>query len=97
MNRFKILRLNKGILGRVYLKLLDWMEEFREKLEFVPLYYRRFKYSPYKQWYWYLRLDLVNGFPHVQFVKHENKVWDFNILLKEVINYYEQIHMRSKG
>jgi len=49
----------------------------------LNLFYKRFGYDSCKQWYWILRIDL--SLPIIQFYKHENKCWDLNCLMKELI------------
>ena len=51
------------------------------------LFYKRFGYDPYKQWYWILRID--SSYPFLKFYKNENKQYEINRLLKLAIEKTE--------
>ena len=56
------------------------------EIPITPIFYKRFFYNKYKQWYWLFRIDILNGRLSIQFFKHENMCWDINRLLKIAID-----------
>ena len=53
----------------------------------VPIFYRRFWKSPDGRFYWIFRVDLIKRYPFVliQCYKYENKMWDINQLLDQLL------------
>jgi len=45
----------------------------------------RLFHSPYRQWYWIFRVDIIGRKVKFQFYKHENKCWDLNRLYRDLL------------
>ena len=50
-----------------------------------PLFMIRLFHSPYRQWYWIFRVDIIGRKVKFQFYKHENKCWDLNRLYRDLL------------